>query len=392
MNFLNLKNDDNQYIANTYSRFDVCITGGKNATAYDINNSEYIDFTSGIGVNSLGFCDEEYVDVIVNQAKTLSHISNLYYTTPCTQLAKKLCISTGYSKVFFANSGAEANEGAIKTARKYSFDKYGENRNKIISLVNSFHGRTITTLSATGQESFHNFFFPFTEGFDYAKANDIDDLIAKIDETVCGVMFEFIQGEGGVCPLEKEYIKQVFEICKKHDIILIADEVQTGIGRTGKLLASEHFEVCPDITTLAKGLGNGLPIGAVLLGEKVQDVLTYGTHGTTFGGNPIASAGAEYVLDKINTPEFLAEVEKKAQYIRQKLASIEEIEGIDGIGLMLGIRLKTKNSLEMTKECVANGLLILTAKQKLRMLPPLTITYQEIDKGLEILQKVLGEN
>lgn len=389
MNFNKIKQQDNDYIANTYARFDVCLVSGKNATAISSDNKEFIDFTSGIGVNSLGFCDKGYVDAISEQASKLQHISNLYYTLPSIDLAKNLCEKTGYSKVFFSNSGAEANEGAIKAARKYSFDKYGNHRNKIITLVNSFHGRTITTLSATGQDSFHNYFFPFTDGFEYSIANDIQNFKSMVDKNTCAVMLEFIQGEGGVIPLEKDYVKQVVEICKEYDILVIADEVQTGIGRTGKLLASEHFEVKPDITTLAKGLGGGMPIGAILFSEKVSSTLSFGTHGSTFGANPISSAAANYVIDKISNDEFLQDVSQKANYIKNKLLEISEVISVDGIGLMMGISLKTKTSLDVAKKCVENGLLILTAKQKLRMLPPLTITYNEIDKGLKILKNIL---
>jgi acetylornithine/N-succinyldiaminopimelate aminotransferase len=380
---------DKKHIAGTYGRYNALITSGKNATCYDDSNKEYIDFTSGIGVNSLGFADEDWVKAVAEQASKLQHISNLYYTKPNIELAALLCEKTGCDKVFFANSGAEANEGAIKIARKKSYDKYGKNRTTIISLKNSFHGRTVTTLAATGQDSFHDFFFPFTEGFVFAEANNFDDVKEKCEDTVCAIMIELIQGEGGVMPLEKEFVKQVEALCQEKDLTLIVDEVQTGIARTGKLLTSEWFDISPDVTTLAKGLGNGLPIGAILLKETVSSVLEQGQHGTTFGGNPIACSGAVQVLQKACKKDFLANVVEKGEYIKQKLLMMEEVEGVDGKGLMVGIRLKTKKSAEIAKLCVENGLLILTAKHKLRMLPPLTITYDEIDKGLNILSKIL---
>lgn len=379
----------------TYGRYNLVLDSGENRTAVSEDGKEYIDFGSGIGTNSLGFCDEDWVKAICEQAHKIQHTSNYYYTKVQADFAKKLCEATGYSKMFFGNSGAEANECAIKLARKYSFDKYGKEaeRNIIITLVNSFHGRTMATLSATGQEVFHNYFFPFLPGFVNVKANDIDDLKAKLSEydgKVCAVMFEFIQGEGGVCPLTQEFVDAIFEECEKRDILTIGDEVQTGVGRTGKLLAGENFGKRPNITTLAKGLAGGVPIGVCLADEKCDKVLTPGTHGSTFGGNPISCAGGIAVLDKVTKPEFLDEVNKKADYFKSKLLEIPEIEGVDGMGLMLGARLKTKTSAEVCKACLENGLLILTAKAKLRFLPPLNISYAEIDKGMEILRKVLA--
>ncbi len=391
MNAQEWKQKDQAYIVNSYARFDVCLEKGKNATCVDVDGKSYIDFGSGIGVNSLGYCDAEWIDAVTAQLNRLQHCSNLYYSTPDIELAEKLSAFTGFDKTFFANSGAEANECAIKTARKRSFDKYGAERNKIITLVNSFHGRTVTTLAATGQDVFHQYFFPFTEGFDYAEANNLDALLEKVDDTVCGIMMEMIQGEGGVMPLDPAYVEAVAKLCKERDIALIVDEVQTGIGRTGKLLASEHYGIQPDIVTLAKGLGGGLPIGAILMKGDYADVLGYSMHGTTFGGNPVVCAGAVAVLNRVATPDFLAQVTEKGEYIRKQLASIDEIEGIDGIGLMLGLRLKTKTAAEVAKKCVANGLLILTAKTKLRMLPPLTITKEEIDQGIAVLKAALSE-
>ena len=391
MNFETCKQKDQAFIAGTYARFDVCLQDGKNATATDAEGKSYIDFGSGIGVNSLGYCDDGWTEAVIGQLRKLQHCSNLYYSLPDAALAEKLCGLTGYSKVFFGNSGAEANECAIKIARKRSFDRYGEGRNKIVSLVNSFHGRTVTTLSATGQDSFHQYFFPFTEGFVFAQANNLADLAEKLDETVCGVMMELIQGEGGVMPLEPSFVAAVQALCRENDLALIIDEVQTGIGRSGKLLACEHYGIQPDIITLAKGLGGGLPIGAVLMNEAYANVLGAGAHGSTFGGNPVVCAGGIAVLDRVANEAFLTEVAEKGAYLREKLATIDEVEGVDGLGLMLGIRLKTKKAAEVAKACVANGLLILTAKSKLRLLPPLTITKEEIDRGLAILAGILNQ-
>lgn len=384
----------NKNVMGTYGRYDLVLDSGENRTAVSENGDEYIDFGSGIGTNSLGFCDSDWVEAICSQAKKIQHTSNYYYTKVQADFANKLCEATGYSKMFFGNSGAEANECAIKLARKYSFDKYGKEaeRNIILTLVNSFHGRTITTLSATGQDLFHNYFFPFTPGFVNVEANNIQDLKDKLNEydgKICAVMFEFVQGEGGVIPLEQSFVDSIFEECEKRDILTIGDEVQTGIGRTGKLLASEHYGKQPNVTTLAKGLAGGVPIGVCLADEKCCDVLTKGTHGSTFGGNPISCAGGNAVLNKVTNPEFLSEVMNKSEYFKKKLAEINEVEGIDGLGLMIGVRLKTKNAADVCKLCLDNGLLILTAKTKLRFLPPLTITYEEIDQGLEILKKVL---
>ena len=384
----------NKNVMGTYGRYDLVLNSGENRTAVSENGDEYIDFGSGIGTNSLGFCDSDWVEAVCSQAKKIQHTSNYYYTKVQADFANKLCEATGYSKMFFGNSGAEANECAIKLARKYSFDKYGKEaeRNIIITLVNSFHGRTMTTLSATGQDVFHNYFFPFTPGFVNVEANNIQDLKDKLNEydgKICAVMFEFVQGEGGVIPLEQSFVDSIFEECEKRDILTIGDEVQTGIGRTGKLLASEHYGKQPNVTTLAKGLAGGVPIGVCLADEKCCDVLTKGTHGSTFGGNPISCAGGNAVLHKVTNPEFLSEIMNKSEYFKKKLAEINEVEGIDGLGLMIGVRLKTKNAADVCKLCLDNGLLILTAKTKLRFLPPLTITYEEIDQGLEILKKVL---
>lgn len=390
MNFKEVKERDQEYILPTYKRFDVCIEEGKGATCTGSDGKKYIDFTSGIGVNSLGYSDPEWVKAISEQAARLNHTSNLYYTLPDGELAERLCNKTGYSRVFFGNSGAEANEGAIKTARKYSFDKYGEGRSTIVTLVNSFHGRTITTLTATGQDVFHQYFSPFTGGFRYAKANDILSVAENIDNTVCAVMLEFIQGEGGVVPLEEGFVKDLFELCQEKDILVIADEVQTGVGRTGKFLASEHFGVQPDITTLAKGLGGGLPIGAVLVSEKLKDVMGLSSHGSTFGGNPIVCAGANAVMKRVADDNFLREVSAKGDKLRSCLLCCGKVASVTGLGMMLGIELKSGTSGEVAQACLEKGLLILTAKEKVRLLPPLTITDEELKKGLQILWDVLS--
>lgn len=379
----------NKYVMHSYGRYDLVMDKGEHETATDENGKEYIDFGSGIGTNSLGYCNEDWVNAVCDQAHKLQHNSNYYYTKIQADFAKKLCKTAGYTNMFFGNSGAEANECAIKIARKYSFDKYGKNRNKIITLVNSFHGRTLCTLSATGQDVFHNYFFPFVEGFINVEANNIADLREKLDDSVCAVMVEYIQGEGGVCALEKDFVDEIFKLCTEKDVLTIADEVQTGIGRSGKFLCGEHFGHKADLTTLAKGLAGGLPIGVCLSGEKCANVLTPGTHGSTFGGNPISCAGGLAVLNKVTSMGFLDEVTKKGEYFREKLLKIPEVKSVSGIGLMIGIELKSKNAGDVAKSALESGLLVLTAKTKVRLLPPLTISYEEIDKGLAILEEVL---
>ncbi|MDE7362582.1 MAG: aspartate aminotransferase family protein [Oscillospiraceae bacterium] len=379
----------NKYVMHSYGRYDLVMDKGEGRCAEDENGKEYIDFGSGIGTNSLGYCNEDWVNAVYEQARKLQHTSNYYYTKVQADFAKALCETAGYTDMFFGNSGAEANECAIKIARKYSFDKYGKGRHNIITLVNSFHGRTLCTLSATGQDVFHNYFFPFVEGFINVEANNIDDLRAKLDDTVCAVMFEYIQGEGGVMALDKEFVNKIFKLCAEKDVLTIADEVQTGVGRTGKFLAGDHFGHKTDLTTLAKGLAGGVPIGVCLSGEKCANVLTPGTHGSTFGGNPICCAGGLAVLNKVNSEGFLDEVTKKGEYIREKLLQIPEVKSVSGMGLMIGIELKTKSAADVVKAALGEGLLLLTAKTKVRLLPPLTITYEEIDKGLAILEKLL---
>ena len=331
------------------------------------------------------------MSAVTKQLTTLQHISNLYYTEPCVNTAKLLCEKTGMKKVFFSNSGAESNEGAIKCARKYSFMKYGEGRSKVITLVNSFHGRTVTTLAATGQDVFHKYFFPFTEGFEYVEANNIEALESALDGSVCAVMMELIQGEGGVMPLDKEYVKQVRALCDEKDIVMIVDEVQTGVGRTGKLFCFQNYDIMPDVVSVAKGIGGGLPLGCVMFSEKTENVLVAGDHATTFGGNPVATAGAEYIL-KTMDDDFLCEVAKKGEYMREKILAMPHVVGIDGLGLMMGIRLdESIISSDVVKKGIVNGVLLLTAKAKVRLLPPLNITYDEIDRGLEALRKALSE-
>lgn len=380
----------NKYVMPSYGRYDLVLDSGSGRQAVDENGKEYIDFGSGIGTNSLGYCNENWVRAICDQAHKIQHTSNYYYTKVQADFAKALCETAGYTDMFFGNSGAEANECAIKIARKYSFDKYGKGRSNIITLVNSFHGRTLCTLSATGQDVFHNYFFPFVEGFVNVEANNIEDLRSKLDDTVCAVMFEYIQGEGGVMALQQEFVDEIYRLCAEKDVLTIADEVQTGVGRTGKFLAGDNFGKKADLTTLAKGLAGGVPIGVCLSGEKCAKVLTAGTHGSTFGGNPISCAGGLAVLETVNKPGFLDEVARKGAYIRDKLLTSPEVASVSGMGLMIGIELKDKKAGDVVKAALDKGLLLLTAKTKIRLLPPLTITYEEIDKGLEILLGLLN--
>lgn len=385
-----IKELDNENIMHTYGRYDVCLTKGKGVYAYDDNGKKYIDVSSGIGVNCLGYCDDGWVKAVSEQAGTIQHISNYYYNKVAGVLAEKLTKATGLSKVFFGNSGAEANECAIKVTRKYSFDKYGRGRDRIITLVNSFHGRTIATLSATGQDVFHNYFFPFVDGFDNAIANDIESLKDTITDKTCAVMLETVQGEGGVNILDSEYLQQVRKICDEKDILLIVDEVQTGVCRTGKLYGYMHSGIKPDVVTSAKGLGGGLPIGICMVNDKLKDVMGPSTHGTTFGSNPVVCAGANYIIDTVNTPEFIEEVNKKGTYFKEKLEKIKGVKSVRQQGLMIGIEVEG-NAGDIAKKCTENGLLVITAKTLLRMLPPLNIKYEEIDEALAILKKVMEE-
>lgn len=392
MTYNELKSEENKYVMNTYGRFPIALDHGEGATLWDVEGKKYIDLASGIGVNCLGYANPAIIDAIDKQAHKLMHVSNLFTTEPMVQVAKKLVEKTHLGgKVFFANSGAEANEGAIKLARKYSFDKYGEGRFKVLTLINSFHGRTVTTLKATGQERFHNYFFPFTEGFDYAVANDIEDLKAKIDDSTCGVMMEMIQGEGGVLPLEKEYVQAAEAICKEKDILLLVDEVQTGIGRTGSLFCYQQYGVQPDIVSMAKGLGGGLPIGAVMAAEKCADVLGAGTHGTTFGGNPLCCTAANTVLSIVNTPDFLQEVQEKGEYLKNKILSFgsDKVKTVRGMGLMLGIVVDKDERADLVAKLMDKGILVLTAgTEAIRLLPPLVISYEEMDEALAVMKEV----
>ena len=384
---MNTKELDNQYVAHAYGRFDVALTKGQGSTLYDEDGKKYIDFGSGIGVTAFGINDPVWTKAVEEQLHRVQHTSNLYYTAPCAKLAQLLCEKSGMKKVFFGNSGAEANEGAIKFARKYSFDKYGAGRGTIITLVNSFHGRTITTLAATGQDSFHTVFDPFTPGFKYCPANDIEALQAATTDDVCAVLFECVQGEGGVNNLSPTFVSAIAKLAKEKDILIAVDEVQTGNGRTGTYFAYQQYGITPDIVTTAKGLGGGLPIGAVLFGEKLQNTMTPGSHGSTFGGNPVVAAGACSIVERIDD-DFLSEVQRKSEKIRTALAKVKGVQSISGMGLMLGIE-TDKPAGEVAKACLANGLLILTAKTKLRLLPALNISDAELDEGLEILKGVL---
>lgn len=388
MDFQTAKQYDDEYIIHSYGRFPVLLAKGKGATVQDDTGKTYIDFTSGIGVNALGFCDDNWVQAVSAQLQTLQHTSNLYYTEPCIQAAKLLCEKSGMKKVFFGNSGAEANEGVIKAARKYSFLKYGASRNKIIALQNSFHGRTMAALSATGQDAYHNFFFPFVDGFVFAKANDFADILSKMTDDVCAVMLETVQGEGGVVPLDKEYVQAVAKACKEKDILLIVDEVQTGMGRTGSLFSYQQFGIQPDLASCAKGLGGGLPIGAVLFGEKTETVFVPGDHGSTFGGNPVVCAGAVHILNTMDDA-FLQDVQKKGAYLKEKIEKMPHVENVAGLGMMLGIQLDVEAK-PVINALLEAGLLVLSAKTKIRLLPPLTITQEELDKGLTILEQTLA--
>ena len=392
MTYQQLKAEETKYVMNTYGRFPIALDHGEGATLWDVEGKKYIDLASGIGVNCLGYNNPILTEAITAQAHKLMHVSNLFTTEPMVQVAKKLVEKTHLNgKVFFANSGAEANEGAIKLARKYSFDKYGEGRFKIVTLINSFHGRTVTTLKATGQDRFHNYFFPFTEGFDYAEANNFDSVRKKVDDMTCAVMMELVQGEGGVLPLDPAFVKQVEALCREKDLLLIIDEVQTGIGRTGSLFCFQQYGIRPDVVTMAKGLGGGVPIGAVLAAESCSNVLTPGTHATTFGGTPIVCAAANAVLDTVATGEFLAAVREKGEYLKNGILSIgsPNIHGVRGMGLMLGIIVDEGKHAAYANKLIEKGVLAITAgKNAVRLLPPLTISKEELDEALAIMKEV----
>ena len=381
-----------QYIMHTYGRFPVAIDHGEGATLYDPEGNAYIDFTRGIGVTDLGYGNTAWADAIAAQAKKLGHVSNLFYTEPAARLAEILCKRTGESCVFFANGGGEANEGMIKLARKYSFDKYGKGRATIITLNNSFHGRTITTLMATGQEVFHNYFFPFTEGFRYADANDLDSLEDAAGSDVCAVMMELVQGEGGVLPLDKEYVQAVAKLCAERDWLLLVDEVQTGVGRTGSLFAFQQYGVLPDVVSFAKGIAGGLPMSGILASEKCRNVLGPGMHATTFGANPVCAA-AGLVVQETLSDDFLQEVTAKGEYLRGAIEALDLpcFGKTRGLGLMIGIEVKEGyTNKEIAGKLIENGLLVLTAGPGMRLLPPLVISKEEMDQGVAIMKKVLG--
>ena len=383
---MNTFEKDSKFVAPTYGRFPVEIVGGKGAILKGSDGKEYIDLGSGIAVNTFGACDSEWVDAVKAQLDKFAHTSNLYYTSPCADLAQMLCERTGMKNVFFSNSGAEANECAIKVARRYGALNKGADYYTIVTLEKSFHGRTHTTLAATGQENFHKEFLPLTEGFVHATPNDINSLNEAVkNNKCCGIMIEIVQGEGGGNALDKEFIEEAARLCKENDLVLIVDEVQTGNGRTGKLYGYMHYGIEPDVVSTAKGLAGGLPLGATMLGEKVKDIFEPGLNGSTFGGNPVCCSGAVNVLSRL-TDEFLEEVTKKANLIRETLSGAEGIESISGLGLMMGIK-TTKEAKEVVNYCIEKGVLVLTAKDKVRLLPPLNIETNELLKALDIIKE-----
>lgn len=388
MTFEQVKSQDQAYILHTYGRVDAALVKGRNARAWDVDGKEYIDFTAGIGVNALGYCDPEWSAAVAGQAGKIQHMCNYYYCPENTALAQELSQASGMAKAFFCNSGAEANECAIKIARKYG-EKRGAYR--IVTLENSFHGRTLTTLAATGQEGFHREFLPLTEGFLYAQAGDLAGIQALLDGSVCAVMLEMVQGEGGVIPMDEGFVKGLAELCREKDVLLLIDEVQTGIGRTGRFFAYQGYGVQPDVVTCAKGIAGGLPMGACLVSERLGDILQLGQNGSTFGGNPIASAAARVVVRRVSEPDFLQSVSEKGAYFREKLEAMPQVEYVRGRGLMLGVKLKEKDAHDVLVQCAKAGLLILTAKELVRFLPPLTITQEDIDQGLAIFQQVLAQ-
>ena len=381
---------DKQYVAGTYNRFPIEIVSGKGSVAYDENGKRYIDLTSGIGVTSFGIADEVWQQAVIEQIRKVQHMSNLYYTQPCAHLAALLCEKTGMKKVFFSNSGAESNECAIKVARKYAAEKRGPACSTIVTMKNSFHGRTLTTLAATGQDHYHELFQPLTPGFVSVTPGDIDELKKVADPAVtAGILMECIQGEGGVNELPAEYVRAAAEYAKANDIVLMIDEVQTGNGRTGKLYAYMNYGIEPDVVSTAKGLAGGLPLGATLLGEKVQNVLGFGDHGSTFGGNPVSCAAALSILRRIDDA-LLAEVAEKGAYIRAKLSDAPGVESISGMGLMVGIK-TAKPAGDVLKACMANGVLCLTAKDKIRLLPALNIPMEVLQEAVSVIKAACAE-
>ena len=388
MTFEQVKSQDQAYILHTYGRVDAALVKGRNARAWDVDGKEYIDFTAGIGVNALGYCDPEWSAAVAGQAGKIQHMCNYYYCPENTALAQELSQASGMAKAFFCNSGAEANECAVKIARKYG-EKRGAYR--IVTLENSFHGRTLTTLAATGQEGFHREFLPLTEGFLYAQAGDLAGIQALLDGSVCAVMLEMVQGEGGVIPMDEGFVQGLAQLCREKDVLLLIDEVQTGIGRTGRFFAYQGYGAQPDVVTCAKGIAGGLPMGACLVSERLGDILLPGQNGSTFGGNPIASAAARVVVRRVSEPDFLQSVLEKGAYFREKLEAMPQVEYVRGRGLMLGVKLKEKDAHDVLVQCAKAGLLILTAKELVRFLPPLTITQEDIDQGLAIFQQVLAQ-
>ena len=380
------KEIDDKYVAGTYKRFPVEIVEGKGSIVKDINGKEYIDMGSGIGVTSFGVADEVWQKAVTDQISKVQHMSNLYYTEPCARLAQALCEKTGMKKVFFCNSGAEANETAIKVARKYAAEKKGEDYYTIITLVNSFHGRTITTLSATGQDVFHKLFTPMTPGFVHTPANDLEALKKLAGEVKCaGIMMECVQGEGGVISLDADFIKGAYEFAKENDIILIIDEVQTGNGRTGEMYSYMNFGIEPDVVSTAKGIAGGLPLGATLLGEKVKDIFGPGDNGSTFGGNPVSCAAALSIVNRIDD-QLLADIKAKSKYIFDTLGSAEGVEGVSGLGLMIGVK-TVKPAIEVVNKCIENGVLCLTAKDKVRLLPALNIPMDVLKRAVAVIEE-----
>lgn len=386
MDFQQIKELDSEYLAKTYARYPVALVGGNNATLLDSEGKEYIDFGAGIAVNIFGANDEEWKAAVIEQLGKIQHVSNYYYAEPQIRLAQMLCERTGAKRVFFSNSGGEANECALKAARKYSFMKYGAGRSRIVSLKNSFHGRTLFTLTATGQDEFHRYFGPFVPDVSYA-APEIGDVIRVAGNDTCAVIIECVQGESGVTALSPSFVSALSRWCTENDVLLICDEVQCGNGRCGTLYAYEQYSIKPDIVTTAKGLAGGLPIGACLFFERAQDAFSAGDHGSTFGGNPVSCAAAVNVISRI-TPEFLLEVQGKAAYLRAKLKNFEGVKEVTGLGMMIGLEIE-KDSKQVAKACLEKGLLVLTAHRRLRLVPPLTITKTEMDEGLSILREVL---
>lgn len=387
---MTVKEKDNNYIASTYKRFPVVLSHGKGSKVWDENGKEYIDMGSGIGVTSFGYSDDRWSAAVSDQASKLQHTSNLYYTEPCALLAEKLCDKTGMSKVFFSNSGAEANECAIKAARKYAAEKKGEEYSTIVTLKNSFHGRTLSTLAATGQEHYHELYQPLTPGFVSVDSDDIFELEAiGARHNIAAIMIECIQGEGGVNDLKKSFVNEVAEYAESRDILLICDEVQTGNGRTGKLYSYMNYGIKPDIVTTAKGLAGGLPLGATLLGEKVKDVFGYGDHGSTFGGNPVCCSAAISILDRLDD-ELFADVNAKSKFIFDSFADAEGVESVSGIGLMVGIK-TVKPASEVVNKCLERGVMCLTAKDKVRLLPALNIPVEDLKKAVQIIKEVCAE-